>query len=146
MKKGKKNIFIIAIILLILIIFGLFLFRFINRGELIELTASEVIYKIENKESFVLCMSSTKCDHCASYKPKLERVSKKYNLDTYYIDINLYSEEELNNLKKYISVSKSTPTTALIKNGEEGTASSRIIGNASSEQIVEKLKKNGFIK
>lgn len=146
MKKGKKSIVIIVIILLVLIISGLALFRFINRGELIELTASEVIEKMENKESFVLCMSSTECTHCASYKPKLERVSRKYNLDTFYIDINLYSDEELNLLKKYISVSKSTPTTALIKNGEEGTASSRIIGNASSEQIVEKLKKNGFIK
>ena len=146
MKMSNKKILTIASILVVLIVSGLVFLYFFNRGKLIELTVNEVIEKIENKESFVLCMSSTECTHCDSYKPKLKRVSKKYNLDTYYIDINLYSDKELNNLKKYISVSKSTPTTALIKNGEEGTASNRIFGNASNEEIVEKLKKNGFIK
>lgn len=145
MKMSNKNIIIIISFLVVLIISGLVFYFFLNRGELIELTVNEVIEKIESKESFVLCMSSTECTHCSSYKPKLKRVSKKYNIDTYYIDINLYSDEELNNLKKYISVSKSTPTTALIKNGEEGTSSNRIFGNASSEEIVEKLRKNGFI-
>lgn len=144
--KKNKNVTIIIVGLFVLIVSIVCFFYFFNRGKLIELNVNQVIEKINNKESFVLCMSSSECVHCDSFKPKLERVSKKYNFDTYYIDINIYSDEELNELKKYISVSKSTPTTALIKNGEEGTASSRIIGNASSEQIVEKLKKNGFIK
>ena len=146
MKMSNKKILTIASILVVLIVSGLVFLYFFNRGKLIELTVNEVIEKIGNKESFVLCMSSTEGTHCDSYKPKLKRVSKKYNLDTYYIDINLYSDKELNNLKKYISVSKSTPTTALIKNGEEGTASNRLFGNASNEELVEKLKNNGFIK
>ena len=56
-----------------------------------------------------------------------------------------YSKEEQQEFIKHISFDKSTPVTAFIKDGIETTSSNRIFGNVSSDKIVDKLIKNGFI-
>lgn len=146
MKNKRKNkIFTIAVISLILIIGGLFIYSFFYQSNLKELNVDEVIEKINNKESFVLCISQTTCAHCASYKPKLEKASNNYNIEIFYIDIDKYEQEEINEFKKNISFDGSTPVTAFIIDGEETTASNRIFGNSSYDKIVSKLKSNGFI-
>jgi len=142
--ENKKNIFIIAIILLIIIIGGLFIYNYFNKSKLYELNVDKVIEKINNKENFILCISRTDCSHCQSYKPKLEKISKKYDLEIFYIDIDKYKDKE-NEFKKHISFDGSTPVTVFIKNGEEKTASNRIFGNLSYEKIIKKFKNEGFI-
>jgi len=144
MKKKKRNIIILCIICIIVLVGAFILDSKLGKNYFIELEYQEVIDKIENKESFVLCLSQTTCSHCASYKPKLERVANDNKIEIYYIEVDLLNEEENNKFKSYVNFS-STPTTVFINNGEEKTAASRINGDASQDKILKKLKSNGFI-
>lgn len=143
--KNKKKIYILGIIcLILLIIFGIINIKD-TKSYFKEIKYSKVIEKINNKESFVLVLSQTTCSHCMDYKPKVENVSKQYKTYIYYIETNLLSEEETDNLKKHISYS-GTPTTVFILNGEEKTVANRLNGSVSESKLIEKLKSNGFIK
>jgi len=143
----KKNIFlIICTITLISLILLIVLYNYFNRSRLYELDVNTVIEKINNKDSFILCISATYCEHCKEYKPKLVDISKKYKLDIYYIDFDKYSENEQQLFRNYISFDGSTPVTLFIKNGEEETTVNRINGNVSKDKIISKFKSNGFIK
>lgn len=143
----KKNIFLIlCTIALISLILLIVLYNYFNRSRLYELDVNTVIEKINNKDSFILCISATYCEHCKEYKPKLEDISQKYELDIYYIDFDKYSENEQQLFRNYISFDGSTPVTLFIKNGEEETTVNRINGNVSKDKIISKFKSNGFIK
>lgn len=142
---NKKN-FIISICSLILIILFVIAFNYYSRPRLYELDVNQVKEKIDNKESFILCISATYCSHCKEYKPKLEDISKEYRMDIYYIDFDKYSDEEQNLFRDYVSFDGGTPVTLFIKNGEEETTVNRINGNVSKDKIISKFKSNGFIK
>lgn len=142
MKKTNNIILISAIVITMLIIVFLAIGKS-KEGNLLELNLNNLKEKIENKETFVLCISKTTCSHCNDYKPKLESVASEYNIDIYYIDVDKYDEEEFSNL---ISFDGSTPTTIFIKNGDEETTSNRINGDVSKSKIIDKLKSNDFIK
>lgn len=143
--KKKNIIFILSIVLLILIMAFLVFAKVFNKSNLIELNVDEVIEKLENKETFILCVSQTICSHCNSYKPKLEKISKEYDLEIFYIDIDKYSKEQKELFRDNVSFNGNTPVTIFFKEGDEVTTSNRISGNVSSEKIIDKLKKNGFI-
>lgn len=145
MKKNNNLIWIIAIVILVLLVAFLIINKAISKGNLVELTYDEFTEKIDNEESFVLCISLTTCSHCATYKPKLESVAKDYGIDLYYIDIDKYSDEEQEEFVKVINFNDTTPTTVFLKNGKETTASNRINGDVSTNRIIDKLKSNGFI-
>lgn len=142
----NKKSFIISICSLILIILFILLFNYYSRPRLYELDVNQVKDKIENKESFILCISATYCSHCKKYKPKLEDISKEYRIDIYYIDFDKYSDKEQELFRNYISFDGGTPVTLFIKNGEEETTVNRINGNVSKDKIISKFKSNGFIK
>ncbi len=145
MKKNNNLIWIIAIVILVLLLAFLIINKAISKGNLVELTYDEFTEKIDNEESFVLCISLTTCSHCATYKPKLESVAKDYGIDLYYIDIDKYSDEEQEEFVKVINFNDTTPTTVFLKNGKETTASNRINGDVSTSRIIDKLKSNDFI-
>ena len=142
----KKNLIIICTVIFVIIL-GILLF--VNgkssKYGLLELKYDDVIEKFNNKEDFVLVISQTTCAHCISYKPILRSVSKKYKIKTYYIDVDLLNDKETEELKKYVSYSD-TPSTLFIKDGTESTRANRIVGEATEEKIVSKLKQNNFIK
>lgn len=142
----NKKSFIISICSLILIILFILLFNYYSRPRLYELDVNQVKDKIDNKESFILCISATNCSHCKKYKPKLEDISKEYRMDIYYIDFDKYSDKEQELFRNYISFDGGTPVTLFIKNGEEETTVNRINGNVSKDKIISKFKSNGFIK
>ena len=142
MKKTNNIILICAIVITILIVLFLVIGK-VKEGYLLELNLNKLKEKIENKETFVLCISKTTCSHCNDYKPKLKSIASEYNIDIYYIDVDKYDEEEFSNL---ISFDGSTPTTIFIKNGDEETTSNRINGDVSKSKIIDKLKSNDFIK
>lgn len=142
----NKKIFIISICSLILIILFVIAFNYYSRPRLYELDVNQVKEKIDNKESFILCISATYCSHCKEYKPKLEDISKEYRMDIYYIDFDKYSDKEQELFRNYVSFDGGTPVTLFIKNGEEETTVNRINGNVSKDKIISKFKSNGFIK
>lgn len=142
--KVKKKVIILVSICLIILIGGLIVDSILSKSYLVELGYDEVIEKLENDESFVILFSQTTCNHCISYKPKLEAVAKEYKLEIYYIDIDLLSKEKRNDLGDKFNFD-STPITEFIKNGEETSVATRIEGDTSKEKIISKLKSNGFI-
>lgn len=147
MKNNKKKL-VIGILGGIIVI-GLIVFFFLGSNSsdnFIKLNYNEFKKKVDNNDSFVLCVSRTTCSHCNDYKPKLKEVSKKYNIKIYYTEINEFSNSELDYFKDNFGFDGGTPITMFIKDGKEGTTGSRIEGDVSMEKIVSKLKTNGFIK
>ena len=144
MKKTVKRGLFPYVFLFIFIIACLIVVNSLNTT-VNKLTYDEFTEKIDNEESFVLCVSRTTCSHCATYKPKLESVAKDYGIDLYYIDIDKYSDEEQEEFVKVINFNDTTPTTVFLKNGKETTASNRINGDVSTSRIIDKLKSNDFI-
>lgn len=144
--KLKKKIIILCVVALVFLIGALVADKIVSKNYFNEITYQEIISKMNNKDSFVLCISQTTCNHCMSYKPKLEKIANKYHVDTYYIDVDLLNETDRKELSKYISISGGTPSTIFIKEGTEKTAANRINGDVSTTKIVQKLKQHGFIK
>ena len=143
MSVKKKIIILVSICVAILV--GAFVAdRVIGKNYFSEIKYKEVIEKIENDETFILLISQTMCEHCISFKPKLEEAANQHKINIYYIDVDLLSDSEKDNLISHINYD-STPITVFIKNGEETSAATRINGDASKEKIENKLKSNGFI-
>lgn len=145
--KNKKLIYYIIfgiIVLLFILFFGYKLF--FEKDKFISLNYNEIINKVNNKDSFVLCVSASDCIHCQDYKPKLKSIANKYNIDIFYTDVDTFSEENYERFKTEFSFDGSTPTTIFFNDGEEKTTATRIEGDVSTEKIINKLKKNGFIK
>lgn len=140
----KKKVTILVSICLVILVGAFIADMILGKTYFNEIKYKEVIEKIENDESFVLVVSQTTCSHCASYKPKIEKVANKYEINIYYIDVDLLNEEEEEKFSSYISYD-GTPVTIFIKNGEETSMATRINGDASIEKIERKLKSNGFI-
>ena len=132
----KKNYLIISGIIFIVIIIGVIIWYSISveSKNFIKLNYSEVLEKVNNKESFILCVSASECIHCNSYRPKLKKISNDYNIKIYYTDVDKFSFDG------------GTPTTIFFKDGEEKTTATRIEGDISIERTIDKFKKNGFIK
>ena len=145
MKKSKKKALILGGICLVVLVGAIIADLVLSRSYLKEIKYEQVIEKVENKESFVLLFSQTTCSHCMDYKPKLKRVANRYKIKIYYLETDLLSGEESEELKTHFSF-RGTPTTIFVIDGEEKTAATRINGDVSEEKIVSKLKSNGFIK
>ncbi len=141
MKFRNIMLFIVVGILL----FGGIVFALGNKGEFREISYSELLDKVNNKDTFVLCITKTDCPHCSLYKPKLEEASKKYKVDIYYLEADKLTVEDGKDLKKYFAYS-GTPTTIFVIDGKEKTAANRLEGNVSMDKIESKLKNNGYIK
>ena len=138
----KKIIFLILIFIFSLI---LVIIMLSDKNNFISLNYQDIKQKIANKESFVLCITATDCIHCQDFKPKLEQVANKYDINIYYTEYDLFNENDYNNFKKDFSLDGSTPTTIFFIDGQEKTTATRIYGDVSTDKIINKLKKNGFI-
>lgn len=113
-------------------------------------TYSEISYKdlnnmLDKKESFILFIGSSKCSACEKYEVTLNKVIEKYNVDIKYIDLAKLSDKENGELTSVFPIS-GTPATIFIEDGEEKDTYNRINGNVKYSKIVEKLKKNKYIK
>lgn len=109
-----------------------------------ELSYQQLVDKLENKDSFVLVIGSETCQHCADYKVTMEKVIKKNNIEIFYINLAGLSNEDYAKLYSKYTVS-STPTTLFIKNGEEESTYNRIAGAKSYADVVNTLKKQGYL-
>lgn len=118
--------------------------NYYNRN-FIKLNYNEILEKINSKESFILCISASKCTHCKSYKPKLKKISNDYDIKIYYTDVDKFNDNEYDEFKDKFSFDGGTPTTMFFKNGQEKTTATRIEGDISIERTIDKFKKNGFI-
>lgn len=108
-----------------------------------EITFAEYANMIENKETFILLIGQPNCSHCADFKPTIEKIIKKYQIEVKYIDISKLSDKEYSILKNKTFVS-GTPNTVFIKDGKLDTRA-KIGGAKSYNAVVNALKKVGYI-
>ena len=144
MKNIKKRVIILCIICFIVLVGALVADTILSKPHLIKLEYDEVMEKIENKERFILVVSQTTCPHCSVYKPVISKVIKDNNLIENYVEFDTYSDDEKKEFSSIINFD-STPMTVFVKNGEETTVATRIVGAKNEEYILAKLKSNGYI-
>lgn len=109
-----------------------------------ELKIDELQQKLDNKDSFVLVLGSSTCSACAKYRETMKNVIKDKQVEIFYLDLHALTEEEYAKIySKYVVTS--TPTTVFIKEGLETSTYDRIIGAASYSDVVNSLKKLGFL-
>lgn len=142
--KVKNKVIILVSICLIVLVGAIIADRILGKTYFNKIEYVDLIKKIKNDETFIFVISQTTCSHCAAYKPKLEKVANDHKIDIYYIDVDLLSDNERNELSSYVSYD-GTPVTIFLKDGEETSAATRINGDASIDKIERKLKSNGFI-
>lgn len=100
--------------------------------------------KLENKESFVLCLIED--DAGDTLRNTLMKVAKKNDIKTYYLNTNKLSDEDLEKVKKKFTFEEGN-IIIFIKDGMEETVLSRIEDTYISEKNLEKeLQNQGFIK
>lgn len=117
-----------------------------------EITYNQLMTKVENKDDFILFIGSSQCNHCATYKYTIDAIIEKYQIKVYYINVYNLDKEQNNNLNKLFPY-QGTPVTIFAKNGEElhdeegnRLTDTRVDGARDYDIVVEKLKKQGYIK
>ena len=144
--KNRVRLVLIIGIIVLIVLFGLY-FSSNNKNKeyLVGLTYAEFQEKLENKESFILCVSQTTCSHCASYKPKLKEVASEYKTNIYYTDIDTYSTSDKDAFDKEYSID-GTPTTLIFIDGKEESIMNRISGDVDKDTVINTMNKYNFIK
>ena len=155
MEKNRKNnkiaIIIISIISILSIGGLIYASIILNKKEqdlskyLVELSYKELKNKLDKKDSFILVITRTDCSHCAVFKPKLKEVLSQNNIIAYEIATDKLSTNEKAEFNDIANIS-GTPTTIFIVDGEEATTTNRLIGDVTTEKIINKLKSQGYIK
>ena len=92
-----------------------------------------------------MVITRTDCSHCAVFKPKLKEVLSQNNIIAYEIATDKLSTNEKAEFNDIANIS-GTPTTIFIVDGEEATTTNRLIGDVTTEKIINKLKSQGYIK
>ena len=143
----KNKIVYIALIIFVAIIVIL-LVNYANTpkpGSFIQLDYKGVIKKVDNKDKFILVVSTSTCSHCATYKPKIEAIVKEYGTDVYYIDYDEETEDTQKEFLEKFNLDGATPMTLFFEKGKEISVLNRIEGDLSSEKVITTFKKMGFI-
>ena len=148
MKNKIPNLKLYLIIILVILI-GIFLvyklaFSNSKYTNLVDINIVELETKIGNNDTFILVLSQTGCSHCNQYLPELNRTLSSYDLEAYILNISELDKENSQTLAKYVNFS-GTPTTVFFNDGEEKTTLNRLVGYASKNKIVERLKSLGYI-
>lgn len=124
-----------------LLLVSIFLLTGCSKSFIKEISYDEYKDLIDSKETFILEVMREDCSACVSFKPKLESVANKYEIEVKVLNTDNLSDEELDSF----GIS-GTPTVIFYIDGEEVTTASRINGSVSTDKIISKFKASGFIK
>lgn len=139
----KKYLWII-ILLAVIITLGVLVIVFSPNKSLEEIKYQEIQNKIEKKDTFILYIKSTDCEHCKAFTPTFTEVLSKYKLKAYTLNIANLSDKEYNKYEDDFSDVEGTPTVLFYKNGEKQMIT--IEGEQPKAKVTSKLKTAGFIK
>jgi len=148
----KKKLIIISSSIGIIIL-GTILYFAIKPEEnkLISVNGSEVIEKLNNKDTFILVITQEGCSHCEEYLPILNRVLRENNINAYELDLRKVAKESEETQKAIATTFNTnakefgTPTTVFINDGTEKTIINRLVGSTSYSSLKKTLKERGFI-
>lgn len=108
-----------------------------------KITFDELNKMLKENNKFVFVIASHRCSACLYYHGILNEVIADTSAEIYYVDILELTEEEYDDLCDMFPF-EWTPTTVFIKNGQEDKYE-RIVGAASTNDLILSLKKNGII-
>ncbi len=128
---------------ILIILCSLFLFGFSN-PKYTEISVTQFQEKLDAKESFILVIGSDTCSACKSYEPTMQKVMKDTNLEIFYINLHVLSDEDYSKIYSSYVVT-STPTTLFFKDGVETSTYDRIVGAVDYDEVIKKLEKLGYI-
>ena len=138
MKKLKSILLVIALFLLFTGCSNS------NDSYLKSISYKEFKTMCENKETFFVEVVQDGCSHCQAFTPKLKEVLNEYKVTGYQLNLTNMTEEEDKEFSKEFEIT-GTPNTLFITEGQELSILQRIVGNASKQKIISKLKNNGYI-
>ncbi len=139
----KNKLIIIGVIILI-VLFGIILYFSLKptKNNIKTIIGSDLVEKLNQKETFILLVSQDGCSHCEEYKPILNRVLEENNKTAYEIEWKeIRNHDKLKNLFNI----NGTPTTIFINEGIEKTTINRLVGSTTYNDLKNKLKERGFI-
>lgn len=140
MKKYKWLIILIAVIIALITISYVFS---TNEDKYIkETTVSKIVSKKDKKESFILYIKQTNCEHCKIFSPRFASALKETGLKAYSLNLSQISEDEQELYDKTFKID-GTPTVLFIINGNESMI--KIEGEQSKDRIIEKIEAAGFV-
>lgn len=140
-KKYKWLIAFIAVIIALIVVAIVFSE---DEGKYIkDISLNEVVDKIDNKDSFILYIKQTDCEHCKSFTPNFISVLSQNNIKAYSLNISNLSEEENTTYSELFDV-EGTPTVLFFDKGNESLI--RIEGEQTKAKIKSKIEAAGFIK
>ena len=146
----KKNILLLSVVVILLIVFVFIVSTTIKmkneqKNYITYISVSKLQEKINNKDDFVLVFTQDGCSHCATYYEVINSVAKDYDLKIYDINLTDVKDKDIETLNSIVHFS-GTPTTLFYIDGEEQTTLNRINGSTSKTNLINKLKKLGYIK
>ena len=164
MKKEKSNLKdkilnVVPIIAILVIVF--FIAVMVSNEKSIsktmkihDITFAEYLDKIKEDKFNIFVIGRTDCSHCIEYKPQVNQVANKYDLDIWYINIDnlelndyIYLHDNINVLKdEYDSEGNPgipTPVTVIYRNGYELDSE---LGDVGQKGFQNLLIKNGVVK
>ena len=96
-----KNLKIIVVSLLAIIAIGAVFLKVANdqkkedkKSNVVAIKFNELKEKIDNKDDFVLVVTQEGCSHCKNYAPTMKKVSIKYDIKIYDLDLTKLTDNE----------------------------------------------------
>ena len=149
MRNGIINTIIcIAIVFLLISLFLMLYYKKEIPNHIIEIDYEKYSEVINNDEYNIILLTSPDCSHCKSYKPDVNYVADEYNLTIYDIVINKLTYDQYMEIHDTYQATKDhyinettpsilTPTTIIIKNGEEIVSISNNLGYTGFINLLE---------
>ena len=112
-----------------------------------EVKLSEIIEKIENKDSFILYIGSSECAACQSFAPTYQEAAAEYPAEMYSIEILSAKADHNADLTKLMEDSlgeiEVTPTIFAIK---DGVVVDKKTGVMKYSQLMSMMERHEIIK
>lgn len=140
-KKHKWLVLFIAIIIALVVV--CFVFSEDEGKYIHDIGLNEVVNKIDNKDSFILYIKQTDCEHCKAFTPDFISVLSQNDIEAYSLNLSNLSDEENDTYSELFDV-EGTPTVLFFDEGNESLI--RIQGEQTKAKIKSKIDSAGFIK
>ena len=109
-----------------------------------DINVQQLTNKIEKKDSFILYVKQTDCEHCKTFTPRFAGALKDYKQEAYVINYSNLTEDEEKEFKERVTLGEKfgTPTVFFFEDGKQ--AMMTIEGEQTKDRIKSKLKSAGF--
>lgn len=114
-------------------------------GFLDELTITQIITKINNKDTFILLSSRENCYTCRKYIPIVHQVFQDYNISGYFLNRTNYDSDnadyiELTKIDERLA--KNLQYTPYIMYFKDGKLQDELVGSKKENVVVDFVQRN----